>query len=219
MKKLLINLANNENKNSLASKLRRKRFKKFLEFVNKFEKPVSILDVGGTYNFWKNMNMNMDGIRITIGNIDINPVADVKFEFINCDARDMKCLKDKEFDIVFSNSVIEHAGSFEESKKMANEIRRVGKSYFVQTPYYHFPIEPHFLFPFFQYLPLSLKIFLIRNFNLGWFQKIKDYNEAKALAQSINLLSIKQMKLLFPDSKVIKERFLGFIKSITAVKI
>lgn len=50
---------------------------------------------------------------------------------------------------------------------MAREIRRIGKHYFVQTPNCLFPIEPHFLFPGFQWMPSFLKVILIRHYNLG----------------------------------------------------
>lgn len=46
--------------------------------------------------------------------------------------------KEKEFDLVFSNSVIEHVGGFQDQMKAANEIRRVGKNYFIQTPNKYF---------------------------------------------------------------------------------
>lgn len=57
----------------------------------------------------------------------------------------MKQFQDNEFDAVFSNSVIEHVGDYEAQRQMANEIMRVGKRYFVQTPNFYFPIEPHIL--------------------------------------------------------------------------
>ena len=40
---------------------------------------------------------------------------------------------DKSFDIVFSNAVIEHLAA-EDQKRMAKEISRVGRSWFVTTP-------------------------------------------------------------------------------------
>ena len=63
----------------------------------------------------------------------------------------MDFFKDKSFDAVFSNSVIEHVGTFEDQKMMANEVIRVTNFYFIQTPNLYFPIEPHFLVPFFQF--------------------------------------------------------------------
>lgn len=50
---------------------------------------------------------------------------------------------DKSFDVVFSNSVIEHVGDDEKQAQFALEVRRIGKSYWVQTPSKYFPIEAH----------------------------------------------------------------------------
>ena len=36
---------------------------------------------------------------------------------------------------------------------------------------------------------------------------------------SIQLLSKKELKILFPDAKILEERFLGLVKSIIAVRI
>ena len=67
---------------------------------------------------------------------------------------------DNEFDIVFSNSVIEHVGDFWKQKLFSSEIQRVGKRYFVQTPSFWFPYEPHTLIPFYQFFPVNIKMLL-----------------------------------------------------------
>ena len=74
-----------------------------------------------------------------------------------------------EFDIVFSNSVIEHLGDIEGQRRMAKEIRRVGKYYYLQTPNRNFPVEPHFQFPFFQFLPKWLRTAIVRRWSIGWY--------------------------------------------------
>ena len=99
---------------------------------------------------------------------------------------------------------------------MAEEVRRVGKRYFVQTPNRYFPIEPHFLIPWFQFLPLTVKVFLIRDFNLGWYPKTRDRQKALARVTSINLLSRRELKALFPTARVYQEKFFGLTKSFVA---
>ena len=79
------------------------------------------------------------------------------FKSIKGDATNLSNFKDNQFDIVFSNSLIEHLYTYENMKLMANETMRVGKKFFVQTPNKYFPIEPHYFFPFFQFMPYKMK--------------------------------------------------------------
>jgi hypothetical protein len=121
-----------------------------------------------------------------------------------------------EFDVVFSNSVIEHLGTLNEQRWMADEIRRVGKRYFVQTPNRYFPLEPHFLVPFFQFLPLRMRVQLVRRFDLGWYGMggIPDPEHAEAVVRSIRLLSAGELLRLFPDGRLYRERLFGLTKSL-----
>ena len=210
----------NTKPNALVNKFRKKRFRFFKEILDKSPKPVHILDIGGTQNYWEQMGIkNSTEIFITLLNTQFIETKYTNFTFIKGDARDLKNFNDKQFDIVFSNSVIEHLESFDDQKSMANEIIRTGKIYFVQTPNYYFPFEPHFLFPFFQFLPINFKIFLITHFNLGWFKKQKTREEALELIKSINLLKKQQILELFPNSSLLEENVLFLIKSYTAISI
>jgi len=182
--------------------------------LEEIPKPIKILDAGGTENFWMQMDfINLTNVSVTLLNSDNIKTTLPNFSFVKGDARDLNMFKDNEFDVVFSNSVIEHVGNFEEQKKMANEIRRVGKRYFVQTPNYYFPIEPHFLFPFFQFLPVKVKIFLVMQFDMGWFEKCKSAEKASMLISSIRLLKKKKLEELFPFSKIYNEKLFGLTKS------
>lgn len=135
---------------------------------------------------------------------------------------------DKEFDIVFCSSVIEHVTiPFEEiyactdgrefdrrawanQQRFAAEIRRVGKRYFVQTPHRYFFVETHSWLPgFFVMLPRSCQIRLIRFFNRFWVKRTDpDYR----------LLTTREMRTLFPEAQIWIERVLGWPKSIVAYK-
>ena len=98
---------------------------------------------------------------------------------------------------------------------MANEAMRVGKYFFIQTPNRYFPIEPHFKFPFFQFLPRALKIFLqTKTSFINGIRYDKEY--AKNIVNEIRLLSKTDMHELFPKSNLYIERFLGFAKSFVA---
>src|SRR5207247_10104231 len=67
------------------------------------------------------------------------------------------------FDLVFSNSVLEHVGGHERRKRFAETARRLAPHHWVQTPYRYFPLEPHFLFPGYQFLPLAARAALVRH--------------------------------------------------------
>jgi 2-polyprenyl-3-methyl-5-hydroxy-6-metoxy-1,4-benzoquinol methylase len=217
--KLIRKYADNTNSRSVSNRFRKKRFKLFLELIKDLPKPVKILDIGGTENFWEQMGLAAGSdIDLLIINIEEQKVKDPKIKFIKADARDLSIFKDKEFDVIFSNSVIEHVGDLKDQMKMAKEILRIGKLFFIQTPNYYFPIEPHFLFPLFQFFPARLKAFLLMNFSLGWFEKSKSKAHAMAIIDSIHLLKKKELKLLFPKASIIKEKFLSFTKSFIVIK-
>lgn len=205
-------------KTSFNQKFREKRFKTFLELLSKVDSgnPIKILDVGGLEVYWNSMNfIGYNNVHITLLNLEEVPTKGVNFKSMKGDATNLSMFADKEFDIVFSNSVIEHLFTYENQQKMANEARRVGKYYYVQTPNYYFPFEPHWLFPFFQYFPFQLKLFLTMNFNLGHYKKITDKSLATNIVKEVTLLTEKEMKKLFPEGKLYREYFGGLVKSIT----
>lgn len=215
--KSLTHLADSTISNSLAVKFRRRRFKLFYELINKLPRPIKILDVGGTLYFWEAVGfVHEDGVEITLFNLFPQEIKHRNFKFVQGDATDLSLFANKSFDVVFSNSVIEHLTTFENQKKMADEIKRVGKRYWVQTPNFYFPIEQHFLCPFYHWLPIRTRIWLIQNFNLGWYKREQDYKVAHELVTSIRLLKYKEIKTLFPEAKIYKERFLGLVKSYIA---
>lgn len=218
--KLLRKYADNSRSDSIVNKWRRKRFAAFLTLIADLPRPVRILDVGGTENFWIQMGFTDNTLAdITILNIEPINTTYKNFKFIKGDATDLGRFKDNEFDVVFSNSVIEHVGDISARRKMAAEIHRTGKRYFVQTPNYFFPIEPHFLFPFFQFLPHIIQIYLVMHFRLGWFVKSRSKLEAVELINSIHLLKKREVEELFPDGRIIKEKFLFITKSFMALSV
>jgi hypothetical protein len=109
--------------------------------------------------------------------------------------------------------VIEHVGGLKDQHRMADEIKRVGKRYFIQTPNLYFPMEPHFLFPMFQFFPLWLKIWLISHYDLGWYVKTPEKEKALEIVKSIRLLCKKELYELFPGAIIYREKFLGLTKS------
>ncbi len=211
-------LLNHKIVRSMKQGFRERRFRFFLQLVETLgnKKPLKILDIGGTQLFWERMNfLQHKNVHITLLNLKKFETRNENFTSVIGTATDLSQYKDKEFDIVFSNSVIEHLFTLENQKKMADEVGRVGRYYYVQTPNYHFPVEPHFMCPFFHYLPRETRIYLTRHFSLGNFPKAASREQAIDWVDERRLLSRKEMKRLFPDGKVYNEPFLGMTKSVT----
>lgn len=215
---LIRSLADNSDSRSLATRMRRRRFELFLSLLEGLEGRTEILDIGGTQQFWDLMlGDNPCDIRVTLLNISHQVVSSSRFISAAGDARAMPEFPAKSFDVVFSNSVIEHVGNYENQRCMADEIRRVGKRFFVQTPNKRFPLEPHFLFPWFQYLPLATRAWLVNKFNVGWYKRIPDARAARAEVESIQLLTKRRFRELFPAARIHEEKLAGLTKSFTAI--
>jgi len=217
---ILKRLAQNDNPASLAARLRRQRFEVFLRsVVGDVTVPQSILDVGGTETFWEVMDFADSPHLITLLNLQKIEVKHKNISSVQGNACSMMQFGNKSFDIVFSNSVIEHVGGINDQWRMAQEVRRVGRKYFVQTPNYYFPIEPHFLFPCFHWLPISFRVWLLRRYSLGWIPREQDMHRAHEIIRRIRLLKAAELQTIFPDATIWRERIFGLTKSIVAIKV
>ncbi len=210
-------------KAAISNYFRAKRFKFFKTLLNQQLRPgikYKILDIGGTEEYWKNTGIEVgNNIEIVLLNLYKAEVSAPGFTSIKGDATNLEGIEDKSFDLVYSNSVIEHLFTLEQQEKMAKETIRVGKNYFIQTPNKYFPIEPHWVFPFFQFLPFGLKVFLTQHFNLGHIPKAKNKEAAISLVKEVRLLTKKEFINLFKDSQMYCEKFLFLNKSFSVYKI
>jgi hypothetical protein len=206
---------------SLNQQFRKKRFDFFLQFIasklGDQQTHFSILDIGGTEDYWKKMDLfsTFPNAKIILVNLVQEAVQHPNITSRVGNACQLAEIEDQSFEIVFSNSVIEHLFSYANQQLMAKEVLRIGKNHFIQTPNYYFPIEPHWMFPFFQFLPRKIKIMLTNNFNLGHYPKAFEIEKATARVNEVRLLSTKEMRSLFPKSNLYQEYFLGLVKSIT----
>jgi 2-polyprenyl-3-methyl-5-hydroxy-6-metoxy-1,4-benzoquinol methylase len=211
--------ASSDQPDSLGAKFRMKRLKKFEDLFFKnfnLDQPISILDVGGTDYFWKDSRvLSLPNVKITLLNLHKEETNHPNLESRVGDATQMGEFENQSFDLVFSNSVIEHLYTYENQQKMAEEIRRVGKKYFIQTPNKYFPIEAHYALPLAQYLPAKLLFFLLTKTKLSRFQRWAP-QAAKQYIEEIRLLNAAEMKALFPKCKILEEKVMGLTKSITA---
>ena len=213
--KVLLPLMDVRREGSWANRIRRRRLRLLMRLLSNIDRPLRILDIGGTPQFWETSRLldRDPGLEITVVNIVPQETQHPQIRCLQADARALHSIQDQQFQIVFSNSVIEHLGELMDMGRMADEIRRVGRRYFVQTPNRHFLIEPHFHFPCFQLLPVRMRVWLVRRFSLGWFSRAQNSAEAEAIVRSIRLLSRRELQKLFPDARLVREKFLGFTKS------
>ena len=191
--------------------------------MRRFEKAMGvtdetcILDVGGTPLNWSLVSV---APRITMLNTPRESVG-AGFDWVWGDGRRLP-FRDGAFDIVFSNSVIEHVGDAESQRQFAREIARVGKAYWVQTPNRSFPIEPHLLTPFLHFLPARWQRAIARRFTVWamierpsrdrWEFYIEHY------LRDVRLLDAGDLRRLFPDAEIVRERLGGWTKALIAVR-
>jgi SAM-dependent methyltransferase len=140
------------------------------------------------------------------------------FKFFEADGCNLAAFADHSFDIAHSNSVLEHVGSWARMVQFAKEVSRVSEKYFVQTPNYWFPIEPHFVTPFFQWFPKRIRIWMVLHFQLGHRKKAATVDEAVVIVESVGLLNKKMFHQLFKDARILTERFFCLPKSFIAIK-
>ena len=126
--------------------------------------------------------------------------------------------KELSFDVVYSNSVIEHLGSLESQRLFAEECIRVGKSYYIQTPNRGFPFEPHLLALFIHWLPKGIQELLIRNFTIWGLVSRPSKPECLRFLTETHLMNEKELFEVFPDSEIWHESLIGLTKSLMAVK-
>jgi SAM-dependent methyltransferase len=212
------------------------REKRARMFRNAFEltETTRILDLGSETG--RNIHAVLRGTRVQPKNVYIcdihEPLVSAgaeRYGFTPVVARDGEALpfEQQSFDIVYCSSVIEHVTlpkaelwqerserrfvekSHERQLGFANEIRRLGRQYFVQTPYRGFPIESHSWLPFMGWLPRPVLLPVMRFTNAVW---------VKSTNPDWRLLNRREMQELFPDARLAEEKFAGLTKSLVAVK-
>lgn len=202
---------------------RRRRMARFLSIVDEIlgkNATCRILDIGGRLAYWQALEplWRDRSCHITLVNLDGEAVPDGRFSSVAGDARDLGRLGDLSFDLVHSNSVIEHVGLWRDQCSMAAEVRRLAPRYFVQTPNFWFPIEPHFRLPFVHWLPEPWRAAIVMQRACGFYPRARSCNEARRIIDDARLIDARAMSELFPDAMIERERFAGFTKSLIAVR-
>lgn len=183
----------------------------------------SLVDVGGTTSFWHTWQNELPLDRLRIDCFNINPSHNQAAGVPNVsihqgDATDLSSIAVGQYDIAFSNSVIEHVGLWRSQVRMADEVRRVAKHYLIQTPYFWFPVEPHCRTLFLHWVPESVAYRMIMRKRRGYWKKAETVSDAVKAVQSARMLDERQFRSLFPDAQITREKFAGLTKSLIAIR-
>jgi hypothetical protein len=198
-------------------RMRVRRFRRFEELAGRFPRPLRIIDFGGTNSFWELCGWaGVPDVHITAVNIAPDAKVHENIDPVEGDATDLSAHADGSFDIAFSHSVIEHLFTWESQVRMAREMMRVGRAYFCQTPNYWFPMEPHFHVPGWQWLPVPVRVAILRRRDCGFRRRTPDRDAALRSVSEIRLLSRRELRRLFPGCSFHAERYAGLVKSWSA---
>jgi len=199
-------LVSEDNETSLASRARRRRWDELLlSFPDLSD--LTVVDLGGRPAAWRGSPVMPRSI-VYVNLEPLEPVSSDHERVVTADA----CTVDDigSFDLVYSNSTIEHVGGHERRLEFADTVRKLGERYWVQTPYRYFPVEPHMVFPFAQFLPTPARVSVCRHWKPSYIAA--DPHEV----MSIDLLGLTELRAYFPEATIVKERFAGLVKSLIA---
>lgn len=174
-----------------------------------------VLDVGGTVDMWCYAPVLP---RLTLANIYPQPEhLPAGIEWVEADARALP-FGPGNFDLVFSNSVIEHVGGWPDQRRFANEVLRLQSPYWIQTPNYRFPVEPHVLGLGVQFLPHGLAVPYARFLSARGIATGFSREAIDEILGSTRLLTALELSDLFPNATIWHEKVVGLTKSLVAYR-
>lgn len=204
---------------SVAARMRAKRW---AEILRRFPDlgQWRVIDLGGAMWAWDAVPVTP--AALTVVNLDDygleNSRAGVKT--IRADACDLPAVVFEEpFDLVYSNSVIEHLGGYWRRRAFADAVRRLAPRHWIQTPSRSFPLEPHWMFPGMQFLPLPARASISARWPLA-HESFRGRTRQQAVDDvlRVELVGATEMRSLFPESELYRERVAGITKSLVAIR-
>jgi hypothetical protein len=208
------NVVNPNNPSSVSAKARHRRWGQFLtEFPD--INAMRVLDLGGTPAYWQAAPCTPRAV--TVVNLDAHDSNELVTAIQGDACAPPAEVTRERFDLVVSNSLIEHVGGHVQRQRLADVVHAASDLHWVQTPYRYFPVEPHWMFPGFQFLPFAARVRVTRSWPLG-HRHTDDSATAVASVHEVDLVGIDQMRSYFPDSRIWFERMGGLVKSLVAVR-
>ena len=205
---------------SLGGRARARRWELFQRFFPDIHE-LSVLDLGGTVETWRRSPVKP--AKVTIINL-FEPGESTEATVIPltgdaCAAGEVLTAAevDLDFDLIFSNSLIEHVGGHAKRLELAREVRHLAPRHWIQTPYRYFPLEPHWIFPGMQFLPATIRTQIAAHWPLA-HTRPDNIASARESVLWTELVSVTEMRDYFPDSEILHERMVGLTKSLIAVR-
>ena len=197
---------------SFVQRWRSDRMRSMLALLH-LPKGARVLDLGGTEYMWHLMDHDFHDTLLNLPGTNLEVSDSERFASIEGDACDLSDLRSEApFDLVFSNSVIEHVGDLERQKAFADSVKSMGRAYWVQTPSVSFPVECHTGSLFWWKLPESARSRMIER----WRQRSPEW---ASVIEDTRGITLAQMKTLFPEADVYFERRLGLRKSYASYRL
>jgi hypothetical protein len=208
-------LSDSSNPRSLAARARHRRWAELLRrFPSLLE--MRVLDLGGMPAFWRVVPQRP--ASVTTVNLRPSKADELWLDHVVGDACEFRVAGSRRYDLVVSNSVLEHVGGHEQRRRLAEVIHESAPAHWIQTPYRYFPIEPHWLAPGWQFLPPAGRATVLYHWPFCHGGRPRDRASALRIVLSTELVGRAEMRLLFPSSEIWCERVAGLTKSIVAVR-
>jgi hypothetical protein len=207
---------------------REKRLKVFNAFMQGASGRMRLIDLGGTVRFWESWGLAKQPLLdvTLVNNHDRDkqyandPVSLPNLHRLNADVLTLTAADFSKYDVIFSNSLIEHLPGRDLQRKLAQAIIDSGRPYFLQTPNKRSPLDPHFprpYVPFFAAYPRALQARLLSWSALGSGSASPSYDAALTRLQNYFPLTARDVRQLFPRARIVMERPLGVPMSIIAM--
>jgi hypothetical protein len=206
----------------------RNRSALFRRWIAGMPRPLRVIDLGGAAQMWRRWGITEeDGLQIVLANThrldpthrgEASPGAFVSS--IEIDVLDLEPSAYADYDVVFSNSMVEHLPSRDAQARLAARIVASGKPYFIQVPNKHCIVDPHFPHPFaafFASWPPALQMRAIQWHPLGTRRRATSRDEAVRRIETYHPLAKRDLAALFPQARIETEWNLGLPMSLIAI--
>jgi hypothetical protein len=207
----------------------RKRSTLFRRHIEALPRPLRIIDLGGSAQMWARWGVTeADGLHIVLANDHRHdtthrsePLPGRFMDTWSVDVLELTAETFGRYDLVFSNSMLEHLPSRRHQAVLAAKIMESRKPYFVQVPNKHCIVDPHFPHPmaaFFALWPRPLQVWAHAHHALGSSGRAGSMHAAQRAIDNYHPLARRELAGLFPGARVVTEWNLGLPMSLVAMR-